>query len=132
MWSASTWELIVGIMRSLSPFATSVGWVIPASRLSWLASGIPHSTIASYCLSATSGAVRLVLIFGAAECALDVGAAESAACLGDVEENVEEVVDAVVRRVRCLLDVEDPPVHLVAATARPSTGEHDAPDEAWT
>ena len=34
-----------------------------------------------------------------------------------------------VRRVCCLFDVEDPPVHLVAATAGPSAGEHDAPDD---
>jgi hypothetical protein len=42
------WELAVGIIMSLSPFATSVAWLIPRSRASFDGSGMPHSTIASY------------------------------------------------------------------------------------
>ena len=47
-WSARIWELIAGIIRSLSPLATSTGCRMAASRLSWAASGMRHSTMASY------------------------------------------------------------------------------------
>jgi hypothetical protein len=40
---------------SLSALATSVGWVIPASRLSWLGSGMLHSTIANHVPNARLG-----------------------------------------------------------------------------
>src|SRR5438132_11555502 len=51
--------LIVGIMVSLSPLATSVGWRMPARRASFDGSGMPHSTIASYWASRTCRLVGL-------------------------------------------------------------------------
>ena len=53
----------------------------------------------------------------------DVVAAERPAGLGDLEEDVQQLLDGV-RVVRRALDVVDPAVHLLAA-ARTGSGEDD-------
>jgi hypothetical protein len=51
------WLSLVGIIRSSSPWMISVGFLIPVSRCSAAWSGIPHSTIASYCASRAASLV---------------------------------------------------------------------------